>query len=31
MGLPLFETAQCLQKAGIKVLASEEIKMELYE
>lgn len=31
MGLPIFETAQCLQKAGVKFLNSDEIKMDLYE
>jgi len=28
MGLPIFETAQCLQKAGIQFLSNDKIKME---
>ena len=31
MGLPIFETAQCLQKAGVKILDSDQVKMDLYE
>jgi len=31
MGLPVYETAQCLQKAGIVFLGTNEIKMDLYE
>ncbi len=31
MGLPIYETAQCLQKAGVQILGTNDIKMELYE
>jgi len=31
MGLPIFETTQCLQKAGVKFLSTDDIKMDLYE
>ncbi|VAW99385.1 Septum formation protein Maf [hydrothermal vent metagenome] len=31
MGLPIFETAQCLQNTGLQILGTNDINMEIYE